>query len=326
MYKKVARYVYESFRLESNFIYDYFKYKRNYSKENNLKKTEKNLTAWILQDKHRIEKGLSLPNPRLLFGLDVIKRLSLNLSLISEEYGKSEVYFLGVASLVAYKRFHESKDVIIPNEILNLINEFKLGKDESIYLDKVGVSDLIIQNKNFEQNFYDLAQSRKSVRNFNLEYVDNNTLAKAMKLAITAPSVCNRQHWRVDFIEGSQKDAVLNLQNGNAGFRETIHQIAIISSDLSAFYNGDERNQMYTDGGIFTMNLLYAFHSLGVSTCTLNWSASALTEYKFNKLKIIPTSNQVIVLVALGYAEEFVKVAKSPKLPLSTFYKVHYEK
>lgn len=326
MLKKIARLLYNSFRLEINSFYDYIKFKKYYSVERKRNKSEKNLKAWILQDLHRIEKALTLPFPRLFFGKEVITRLYSNLKKLDEDFNRCEEFYLGISALHAYKEYHTSKGAVLSEELLGYLEHFDHLRLPIQSKTRVGVDKLHKPIPNFEESFKELAFSRKSIRNFKPDKVPHITLKKSIELAITAPSVCNRQHWRIDFVDGKLKDQVLALQNGNSGFKDTIQQLAIISSDMSAFYSGDERNQMYTDGGIFTMNFLYALQSLGISTCTLNWSASTLTELKFAKLSILPRSSQVIVLVAFGYADESSFTANSPKLSIGNFYKIHYEK
>ena len=48
--------------------------------------------------------------------------------------------------------------------------------------------------------------------------------------------------------------------------------LLIIAMDLKAFVPAHERYQHWIDGGMFSMSIIYALHSLGLSSCCLNWS------------------------------------------------------
>ena len=83
-----------------------------------------------------------------------------------------------------------------------------------------------------------------------------------------SPSACNRQAWHVYHSDSDEvKLAVLKEQSGNKGFGDKIPNLLIVASDLKAFMPAEERYQHWIDGGMFSMSLVYAFHSLGVASC-----------------------------------------------------------
>ena len=136
------------------------------------------------------------------------------------------------------------------------------------------------------------------------------------------PSVCNRQHWRAHFYSGKQKNEILAFQNGNTGFTENIPYIAVVTSDLRAFYTADERNQSCVDGGLFSMNLMYAMQSVGLSSCALNWCNSFISDFKFKKLKYVEKHERIIMVIGFGYSNDSGYYAKSPRLPVESFYNI----
>jgi nitroreductase len=322
--KKLLIFILNMFRLEINCFYDYLKFKKHFTSVDNSKKPQKGLEAWILQDKHRIEKGLSLPQPRLRFGEAVINRLVDNLLLFKCQYGTVEPFYYGVGALKEYKLFHQMASCQLSERVLTKIALIPVADFNHNECERSGVQQVTglgeVNLAGF--SFKEFCKSRHSCRNFSGELVDISVIESAINLSITAPSVCNRQHWFVSVLTGDLKNKMLALQNGNIGFTENIPHIAVISSDISAFYTPDERNQMYTDGGIFAMNLMYAFHSLGLGSCALNWCASAITELKLKRLNVISKSHQVILIVAFGNRNENGVFAKSPRMPSGQFYKV----
>lgn len=312
--------------LEMNIIYDYLKFKKYYTKASQASKDKQKLQSWILQDKHRIEKAFTLPEPRPGFGKEVIPRLIDNLANYKFSFSTDSVYYIGVGALKAYIKFHKENGYELPSFFLNAVDKIPQTDFESEECELAGYSQAVTQEKLSNYSLANYIRERKSCRNFDVTKsygIDKELFRDIIDLSITAPSVCNRQHWKVHFFNGELKNKVLNFQNGNAGFQENIPYIAVITSDLRAFYSHDERNQPYTDGGIFSMNLMYAMQHYGLATCPLNWCNSARVEQRFKKLNLIPENEAIILVIAFGYPNRKALYAKSPRLPVETFYKIH---
>lgn len=312
--------------LEINIIYDYLKFKKYYTKASQASQDKQKLQSWILQDKHRIEKAFTLPEPRPGFGKEVIPRLIDNLASYNSSFNTDSVYYIGVGALKAYIKFHEEIGHELPSFFLKNIGKIPADDFDCEECELAGYSQGVVYDKSSKRSLADFIRERKSCRNFDINKsleINNELLEKVVDLSITAPSVCNRQHWRVHFFNGDLKNNVLNFQNGNAGFQENIPYIAVVTSDLRAFYSHDERNQPYTDGGIFSMNLMYSMQHFGLATCPLNWCNSARVEQRFKKLNLIPENESIILVIAFGYPSTNAIYAKSPRLPVDTFYQVH---
>lgn len=313
--------------LEMNTIYDYSKFKRYYTKASEASKDRNKLGAWILQDKHRIEKAFTLPEPRFGFGKEVIPRLIDNLVKYKKSFEADKVYYIGLGSLMSYKKYHINHNALLPSfftENINKIIEHDFEHQDCELAGYYQQQQLDNANKSTIEK---IIQFRRSCRNFDRaesENINEELLAQIMSLAIMAPSVCNRQHWRVHFFSGRKKNEVLDYQNGNAGFQDNIPYIAVVTSDLRAFYSHDERNQPYTDGGIFSMNLMYAMQNYGLASCPLNWCNSARTESRFRKLDLIPDNEVVVLVLAFGYPKHDAVYAKSPRLPVESFFTMHH--
>ena len=322
--KRVANYL----SLIRNFFYDYRKFKKHYSLETSSCFDKKSLESWILQDKHRLEKGLSLPSPRLGFGELVIKRLCQNLKSYSDSYSKTDVYFFGVGALNAYEKFHQKKAGNVPTFFKLAISNIPTEDFLHLICKRVGVSPYDDKNVTSENEYVDFfnrfSSSRHSCRNFDNERtVEDHLLDSIIKLSITTPSVCNRQHWKVHIFEGESKNKILKLQNGNTGFSENIPYVAVITSDIRAFYHPNERNQSYVDGGMFSMNFIYALHSNGIASCPLNWCASVKSDKELHAYNYIQDNETVIMFIAFGYPLLAGLYAKSPRLSYDVFLERH---
>ena len=163
--------------------------------------------------------------------------------------------------------------------------------------------------------------SRYSLREFGKEIVDETTIKRAVALAMKSPSVCNRQAWCVYHTNDPiLKEKALRYQEGNRGFGENIPNLMIITTDLKAFIPGQERSQHWIDGGLFSMSLIYALHSLGVASCCLNWSQTPAKDKLLRSLVNIEPNHTVIMMLAVGWPDERNKVCISARRPIENVY------
>lgn len=163
--------------------------------------------------------------------------------------------------------------------------------------------------------------TRYSVRDFADKRVDGDLVTRALRLAAKAPSACNRQPWHVYRVEEKGKiKEVLSHQNGNRGFGDSVPYLLVIASDLRAFDHSAERYQHWIDGGMFAMSVVLALHSLGLASCCLNWSKSAVGDIRFMRDQGISSSHAIVMMVAVGYAKDPIKICASSRPPAEMFY------
>ena len=118
----------------------------------------------------------------------------------------------------------------------------------------------------------------------------------------------------------SSIDMALRYQNGNSGFGHEIPCLLVVTADLRAFVGSGERNQHWIDGGMFSMSLVLAFHSIGLSTCCLNWSKGPADDLKFRIATGISKHHSIVMLIAVGYPRENIKVCASSRRPVELLY------
>lgn len=163
--------------------------------------------------------------------------------------------------------------------------------------------------------------SRYSLREFKDEVVGLSVIERAVELAMKTPSVCNRQAWHVyHATDSSVKEAALKYQAGNRGFGDRIPNLMIITTDLKAFMPGQEHYQHWIDGGLFSMSLIYALHSLGVASCCLNWSQSPTNDRLLRTQVNIKPNHTVVMMLAVGWPDEQNNVCISARRPLKEVY------
>lgn len=246
----------------------------------------------MTKDYHRIEKGLAFASPKRPFGADAKSRLEFAMS--SPGWRTSNGY---------------SQYVVDALDALNDWNkEGRISDIASIEAKHLGRVRL---TESDAQSFF---TTRRSVRAFQPERVPPTTdIAKAVELAINTPSVCNRQAWRAHYYVGSDARRVLSHQKGNRGFGDTIPAVIVVTVDAQLFSGSGERNQRWVDGGLFAMTLVWALHAINLSTCMLNWSRSNQDSDALRHAAGIPPSEDVVVLIAVGYPVDGHRVARSAR-------------
>lgn len=299
-----------------NYAYDLRRFLTWSSENYNNFKTQTNLQSLITATYHRIEKGLSLKNPRVGFGQDVIELLVSKLNNYLDCYDCDETVLNSINVLFVYYHFNLEKG----------LNNEKLYKQlislkERTYSKKQKITSsgfLNVTKKEIHKlaklNLEGFFSSRYSVRNFTRDEVDISFVQIAVKMAQKTPSVCNRQSSKVYvFSAPEDKVKVLSYQRGNRGFGDQASKILVVTSNLEHFHSTRERYQCWIDGGMFSMSIVYALHSLGLGTCCLNWSVTFSEDQALKRAIEIPDSESIIMMIAVGHLPDEFKVAKSPR-------------
>lgn len=251
----------------------------------------RNREAQIIKDYHRLEKGLALRSPRRPFGDDVARRL---------------VLLMRDGENIEHSSIGHARDAL---EALAVWNAAGV-KDDEVAPTLESLTPPIRWSFDDVKQFF---SSRRSVRDFADIAVEPAVLTRAVSVATTAPSVCNRSPGRLHIYEGAAAREILAEQNGNAGFRESVNYVAVITVDRSLFLGAVERNQPWIDGGLFAMTFVMGLHAQGIATCFLNWSVSAQHSSRLRTIGGIQSSEDVICLVAFGHPSPGARVARSPR-------------
>lgn len=266
--------------------------------------TGRQLETQITKDYHRIEKGLAFGKPHRPFGADARERLAIALTTQENANG-------------ADGHVQHARSAL---EALALWNDTGRIQDEISPLAET-LPKFEIKERDLE-NFF---RSRRSIRSFDRSRpVQSGTVEKAVELAGTAPSVCNRQSWKAHYFTGiSDVERILKHQSGNRGFGSEAAGVFIVTADIQLFSGSGERNQRWIDGGIFAMHLVTALHGLGVASCMLNWSKGNSSSNSLRREAQIPHQEEIIALIAIGYPTPGHRVARSPRRPLQQILQLH---
>jgi nitroreductase len=266
------------------------------------------LESDIVRRYHVVEKGLSMPDFRPRFGKDSVSELVAMLGQWDRRSdtaaGDTHQIIAARNTVESYRRKHQELGI----DVGDLIGDGSCCDDESLG----GVKAYRPLPKEVACHFDEIVRTRVSVRAFDAARdVPQELIRQSISQAICAPSVCNRQTWRVHQYSGEEAQKILKLQSGNRGFGHTIPCVLVVTSDLRYFTGTAERYQAWIDGGMFAMLLLLALHAQGLGAVALNWSVLNRRDVQLRKQGNIPGHERVIMLIGCGYPAEGITVPKS---------------
>jgi len=276
----------------------------------------------LIRHYHVIEKGLTMTDFRPRFGQNIVLNL-LNLLREADEHPERDMIDTGQWS-AAKDILHQyvQRHIQMGIDVSDLIPELwpLSSEDEG----GSGIRPLSRIEQSAIEGFREMVSARHSVRNFDMnKTVKEDQIKEACRIALTAPSVCNRQTSRVHCFTGEEAQNLLALQNGNRGFGHTIPCLLIVTTDLRYFIGVEERYQSWIDGGMFSMLLLLGLQSEGLGAVSLNWSVCHAKDDEFHRKSGIPEWERVMMFIGCGYPSYDCSVTSSKrKIPDSilTFY------
>ena len=301
-----------------NYLYDLSRYTYHSSSLQFLF-SKQQLQSWIDADYHKLEKGMALHRPRPGFGQGVAERLIRQTESYITKYGTDKSIQNSISVLNVYKEFNQTHDIDLPyiySKIQSLVDTY-LGPNAQGGYHNMSKQEWL---SNAKINLLPFFKSRHSVRDFSDKPVDFLLIKQAVEMAIYTPTVCNRQAAKVHaYTDNDSRQKIINCQMGNAGFGEQIKAVLMITVDRQCFFSAGERNQCWIDGGLLSMSVIYALHSLGLGTCCLNWSVTKSQDIKLRTIADIKNSEAVIMMIAVGHLKDEFKIAKSARKSIDHF-------
>lgn len=270
------------------------------------------LRSQLITHYHALEKGLSMPEKKQVFGLPVAANLVSLSSEWDRNFQENDVHQLASKHVLSLYASHVG--ICASKQIAGLQDATTNSDASNSSVGGIRVlraEDILRLSKG---GFPELLAARRSIRHYSPDPVDENTILDAIKLAQESPSTCNRQGTRVMFTTNRKNiEQILGLQNGNRGFGHMASGLILIASDLSTFSGVTDRKQSAIDAGMFSMSLLYALTSLGLGACALNWSVPPAQDRKLRETGFVPTNYEVIMLISLGHIPDSIEVPYSAR-------------
>ena len=270
------------------------------------------IEALIILRYHSLEKGFLHDTIRYEFGKNVVIELAklLKREDVIANCNRSQIKAAYMV-MCNYYTAHSEKNVDISSYYPKSDYDF-FSNMLALNFSSVNDQQASSYFDNSDKDFYHFSKSRCSMRDFTGEMVSFETIEKVIEIAKTAPSVCNRQPVKVYFVEDKKIiDAVFAIQKGLKGYSDNVSQLFVVVSNRNYFYKVGERNQLFIDGGIFVMNLLYALHYYKIGACPAHWGFNTDTDQQIKKLLNMTESEKVICLVPIGIPQNKFKTTLS---------------
>ena len=270
----------------------------------------------LLIKSHVLEKIITMPDRQLGRGQQRVMEVLQHTQEMVKMYGSESLPVqAAIADLKQYLDIHRKGGFKLPQDIekgIESLIPLLTNNDDNCYS--------ITSEEQFREakDFADFAHLRHSVRQFSNKPVDKDLLLKAIELALSAPSACNRQATRVKIIINTEKrqEIARHIHNGSQGFGENIPVWLLITSEQGAWSYLDA-DQCFIDAGIFTMNLLYSLQYYGLAACSLNAKMDDKKQKQLRLLLGYPESEIPVLFVGVGLPEKEYMVAKSRRFGVS---------
>lgn len=308
----------------TSYLYDLTRYYR-LSSSSNVYRSRNNLASRITATYHNLEKGLSLPNPRKGFGLQAIGDLLNYLQIYLDRYEADNLMQVAGNVLREYLSFNSDRqpaDIPHYGRIMSVLERIP----EAAEVDGGGTKLLTLDQvkQSTDQVNIDFFQTRSSVRQFSSVPVSDADLEYAALVARTSPAVCNRQSGQLHIYRHADDiEQIASIQGGARGFSDQLGGVAVVTTSLTNFWGPEERNQAFTDGGMFAMAFLLGLHSRSLGAVCLNWSKRPEKDREMREYLKLDESMQIVMLIGFGSLKKETRVAKSYRPPLTDILKLH---
>ncbi len=307
--------------LKKNFSADYKLYKKHSSvfKKDAYNKIESEITLRY----HSIEKGFLHSPIRYRFAKKRVEELLDYLKFNEVDSHINEVQIQSaILNLCAYYELHYENKIKISDYFTKEDYE-ELKKKLITDLQPVKHHTSSDYFKYRQSDFNQFSLSRCSVREYSGEKISIDVFNKVVELANHAPTVCNRQGISVILVDKKEKlDEILLIQGGLKGYSDNLSQLIVLTSDRNYFYSIGERYQLYIDGGIYLMNLLYALHYYEIAACPAHWGMPVEADAKVQKIIGLKESEKIICLIAVGKPVGNFKTTLSLRRPYNENFRI----
>lgn len=312
-------------KLRRETLHQMRRFRRHYARRGSMRR--EHLETRIMFFTHQIEKGLSHTDLRYGFGKGVLEQLAPLMEALRRtdpDAAGNGVYRTAVSALHEYRERHEAAGVDLA--YMRRLFDDRVWDDLTETDDRTGgVLAVRAADKrgNASLTFAQLMEARHSVREFADLPIAAADILPAVETAMRTPSVCNRQPTRVHIVTDPRLiERALTLQGGFRGY-PTPPALVLITADNQAFMNQDERNEGYTDGGLFGMSLLLALEERGLAACPLNTMLPMRRDEATRRLLGIPDGEFLVMYIAVGRFRDEVRTCKSQRFAADDIVTVH---
>lgn len=282
-------------------------------------RTNKNNIGNFRRSIHRLEKGLITMPQREFFGESYISEtVKIYQTLLKET---QDTHLTIWAENVLREYFERVKHTSIIEQAFNKFSSLnRTNVDNNAKPFKYASKESPIR---FD-DFLSLNKARRSVRYYTSQPVSKKIIEKAINTALYAPSACNRQPYTFHILEGNNHINKCNhTPDGAQSFSYNINTMIYIIGNFSNYFHERDKNIIYVDGGLITMNLVLALQTLGISSCIVNWGDVKDKNRALSKKLNLKPFQKCITTLSIGYGMEGSGIPSSIKKSLKSVVKYH---
>ena len=308
--------------VDREYLFDKEFYKKyNMNSESNLNKLG---YETVIHD-HTLEKGMEhfelrpFAVQKTAYIIDLIRRQTKY-----EGFENKFAFINGINTLRAYKTIYEEHKWTKKNEYKK-VSEF-LKNYEKVPEHKAGAYILTKQEleNDYKIDYLKFVKSRHSTRNYKHEPLKIEDVQAAVEMAKYSASACNRQYIKLHYYPtGKMRQNVIKYALGKGGLYLEGVNTFIVTFDVNGLSGAGERNQGYFNAGLYSTNLVNAFHSLGIGTCFIQFANSVKDEEDLKRMNQIPEYERIAVILFAGYYDEKSIFAVSPRKDLNELLYEH---
>lgn len=272
-------------------------------------------SALLRRNIHRLEKGMIMrPRKDVFASSYIFETVNAFSNMLNNEYFCVEERKWASDVLSEYFSMVEDDEQIkLSRDVFDSLNI----NGDSRYVPYTHESKVVADV--LPEQLMTLFRQRRATRWFDKKLVPNDLIDMAINMASWAPSACNRQPFSF-FVANNTTDAVgiAKLAGGTGGFADNVPCTIAVVGHLSAYPLERDRHLIYIDGALASMQLMLAFETLGLSTCPINWPDIETKERLIQDKLNLTVDNRVIMLIAVGYADNTGMIPFSSKKTVSS--------
>jgi nitroreductase len=275
----------------------------------------------IMYNVHALEKGLARTEDfRPGFGRKALSDLNDALVVYRKtEYDQSGfAYRQGVAIIARYRERHAGHEDAV-RFLADVLDPAFLYADAQDGIAGTKVVRRADKLTNPTKSFYEIAQGRSSVRQFSGRPIDTERVMRALRNAEKTPSVCNRQGWRVYWVEDKELAAEVLAHQRGFGQPQMPEVLLTVTVSNNTYLSPVERNEAFVDGGLFAMSVLYGLEHEGLAAVPLNAMMYYKDQVAVRRLLSIDESEMISMFIAVGDFVDEVVVPVSDRKPADSF-------
>lgn len=256
-------------------------------------------TADLRRNIHRIEKGLITRPRKPVFAKDYILNTVKELVRVKEVDGDNSLIHWGCSVLEEYFSVVGDDSVVSKSKMIFLDHFERQNRTSTFIRSHTELSGLTIEQ--FER----LNVQRRSVRYYKDIPVPRHAITECLKVALQAPSACNRQPFNFRIIDDESKlREATRLPAGIRTFADNVKVLVFLIGELNSYFDERDKHLIYIDGGLVTMNFILALETAGLSSCVVNWGDRPDRNRKLAKFLGLKDYERCVVCLSIGYASE----------------------